>query len=106
MHDDANKSPNIREPDGHSACCGHQSAFASVKIEITEELFDIGETLFFTNNGWSGMVKVKSLSLDETNVLRIVVTNGDGEEIVTTHQPFKIRTGAQFAAVVNLLLHQ
>ena len=61
MDDNANEDPSIHERDKHSVCCGHQSAFASVKVEITSELFDIGETLFFTNNGWSGMVKVKPL---------------------------------------------
>ena len=57
-----------------------------MKVEITSELFDIGETFFFTNNGWSGMVKVKCFSLDEINVLRIVVTNSDGDEIITTKE--------------------
>ena len=58
MHDDANESPTIQDPDRRSVCCGHQSDFTSVKVEITEELFDIGETFFFTNNSWSNMVKV------------------------------------------------
>ena len=48
------------------------------------ELFDIGETIFFTNNGWSGLIKVKSFSLDKTNVLRIIVTNSNGDDIITT----------------------
>ena len=50
------------------------------------ELFDIGETIFFTNNGWSGLVKVKSFSLDRTNVLRIIVTNSNGDDIITTKE--------------------
>ena len=86
MNDDANKNPSIHEHDKYSACCSHQSTFASSKDDITSELFDIGETLFFTNNGWSGMVKEKSFSLDKTNVLRIVLTNSNGDDITTTKE--------------------
>ena len=54
------------------------------------ELFDIGETLFFTNDGWSGLVKVKYFSLDETNVLRIVVTNNNGYDIITNKEYLRL----------------
>ena len=60
--------------------------FASSKDDITSELFYIGETIFFTNNGWSGLVKVKSFSLDKTNVLRIIVTNSNGDDIIATKE--------------------
>ena len=60
--------------------------FASSQYDITSELFDIVETIFFTNDGWSGLVKVKSFSLDETNVLRIVVTNSNEDDIITTKE--------------------
>ena len=65
MHDNANKIPSVHEHDRHSACCSHQSAFASSKDEITSELFDIGKTLFYTNNGWPDKVKVNHFSLDK-----------------------------------------
>ena len=67
-------------------CCDCQSAFTSSKDVIKTELFDIGETLFFTNDGWSGLVKVKSLYFDESNVLRIVVSNSNGKDIITTKE--------------------
>ena len=86
MDEDDNDDPHANKHDEHSTCCGCQSAFTSSKDDILSELFDIGETLFFTNDGWSGLVKVKSVSLDEANVLRIVVTNSNGDDIVTTKE--------------------
>ena len=84
MDDDNNNDPHTHKHDEHSTCCGCQSVFASSQDDITSELFDIGETLFFTNDGWSGLVKVKYFSLDETNFLRILVTNINGGGIITT----------------------
>ena len=86
MDDDCNDYPHATKHDEHSTRCGCQSVFASSQDDITSELFDIGETLFFTNNGWSGLVKVKSFSLDKTNVLRIIVKNSNGEDIITTKE--------------------
>ena len=43
--------------------------------DIVSEFSKIGETLFLTNDGWSGIVQVKYFSLEETNILKIVVTN-------------------------------
>ena len=84
MDDDYNDDPHATKHEEHSTRCGCQSVFASSQDDITSELFDIGETLFFTNNGWSGLVKVKYFSLDKTNVLRIIVTNSNGDDIITT----------------------
>ena len=70
----------------YSTRYGCRSVFASSQDDITSELFDIGETLFFTNDGWSGLVKVKYFSLDKTNVLRIIVTNSNGDDIITTKE--------------------
>ena len=60
--------------------------FASSQDDIASELFDIGETLFFTNNRWSGLVKVKYFSVDKTNVLRIIMSNSNGDDIITTKE--------------------
>ena len=65
-------------------CSDYQSAFTSSKEVIKTELFDIGETIFYTNDGWSGLVKVKYLYLDGSNVLRIVVTNSNRKDMTTT----------------------
>ena len=86
MDDDYNDDPHTHKHDEHSTRCGCQSVFASSQYDITSELFDIGETLFFTNDGWSGLVKVKYFSLDETNFLRIIVTNSNGDDIITTKE--------------------
>ena len=60
MYDDYNDDPYATKHEEHSTRFGCQSVFASSQYDITSELFDIGETIFFTNNGWSGLVKVKS----------------------------------------------
>ena len=86
MDDDYNDDPHAIKHEEHSTRCGCQSVFASSQDYIISELFDIGETLFFTNNGWSGLVKVKSFSLDKTNVLRIIVTNSNGDDIIITKE--------------------
>ena len=68
-------------------CCHGKSAFAtSQNDDIVSEFFEIGESLFLTNYGWSGLVKVKYFSLDESNILKIVVKNTNRENIVTTKE--------------------
>ena len=59
-------------------------------------LFDIEETLFFTNDGWSVLVNVKSFSVDETNVLRIIVTNSNGDDITTTKEHLLLPNNPDF----------
>ena len=84
MDDDYNDDPHATKHEENLTRSGCQSVFASSQDDITSELFNIGETLFFTNNGWSGLVKVKYFSLDKTNVLRIIVSNSNGDDIITT----------------------
>ena len=59
MDDKYNDDPHATKHEEHTTRCGYQYVFASSQDEIMLEIFDIGETLFFTNNGWSGLVKVK-----------------------------------------------
>ena len=63
-----------------------KAVFATFQNYIISEFFEIGETLFLTNDGWSGLVKVKYFSLDEANILKIVVTNTNGHNIFTTKE--------------------
>ena len=86
MDDDYNDDPHATKHDEHSTRCGCQSVFVSSQDDIMSELLDIGETVFFTNNGWSGLVKVKYFSLEKTNVLRNIVTNINGDDIITTKE--------------------
>ena len=53
---------------------------------MTTELFDVGETVFFSKDGYSTFVKIKSFQLDDSNVLHFTVTSSDGTEIVTTRE--------------------
>ena len=85
MDDDYNDDMKTHKHDGHSTCCGCQSVFTSSQDDITSELFDIGETRFFTNYGWSGLVKV-IFFLWTKNILRIIVTNSNGDDIITTKE--------------------
>ena len=86
MDDDYNDDPHATKHEVHSTRCGCQSMFASSQDDIMSELFDIGETIFFTNNGWSGLVKVKLFSLEKTHALRNNVTNSNGDDIITTKE--------------------
>ena len=86
MDDNYKDDPHATKHDDHSTRCGFQTIFASSQDDITSELSDIGETLFFVNNGWSGLVKVKYFSLDEKKVPRIIVTNSNGDYIITTKE--------------------
>ena len=52
MDDDYNNDPHTHKHDEHSTRCGCEYVFASSQDDITSELFDIGESLVFTNNGW------------------------------------------------------
>ena len=65
MDDDYNDDLHANKYEEHPTFFGCQYVLASSQDDITSELFDIGETLFFTNNGWSGLVKVKSFSLEK-----------------------------------------
>ena len=70
----------------HLRCCHGNSAFVTSQNDIVSEFFEIGNTLFCTNDGWCGLVKVKSFSLDKANILKIVVKNTNGYNIVATRE--------------------
>ena len=57
---------------------------AAYATNIQSSNFEVGETLFHTRDGWSGLVKVKTLHTDEGGVLRITVRTSANEEIQTT----------------------
>ena len=63
--DDDKKDLSTEKLGEHSKCCHGKSALAtSQNNDIVSDFFETGETLFLTNYGWSGLVKVKSFSLD------------------------------------------
>ena len=71
--------------DGTDSSCPHAHATTFEETPDTVlELFEIGETLYYTNTGWSGLVKVKSFELDDKGVLRFVVTSLASEEDIKT----------------------
>ena len=90
MDDNYNDDLHATKHEEQSTRCGCQYVFVSSQDDITSEIFYIVETLFFTNNGWSGLVKVKSFSLDKTIVLRIIVTNSYGDDIITTKEHLRL----------------
>ena len=84
---------NVKSHSKHSCCfikfdddCVRDSESHVLTTDVKQELFEVGETLFYAKEGWSGLVKVKSLALDENGVLRIVVMNSNGEDITTTRE--------------------
>ena len=62
-----------------------KNAFAT-EANISRELFDVGETLVYSKEGFTSLVKVKSLHLDSSNVLRISVEMQDGKCVETTRE--------------------
>ena len=64
MDYDYNNDLHTHKYDDHSTRCGCQSVFVSSQDDITSEIFDSEETIFFTNDEWSGLIKEKSFSLD------------------------------------------
>ena len=59
----------------HSKCCHGKSAFVTSQNDIVSEFFEIGETLFLTNDRWSGLVKIRYFYLDEVKILKICHNN-------------------------------
>ena len=57
---------------------------AACATDVKQELFEEGETLFCAVDGWTGLASVKSISIDDTGVLRFVVTDANGKDITTT----------------------
>ena len=82
--DDDNEDHCTGKIGEHSKCCHENSAFATSQNDIVSEFFEIGKTLFLTNDGWSGLVKGIFFSLDEANILRMFVKNTNRDNIVTT----------------------
>lgn len=66
-----------------SSChCAHAHA-----SDLTNhETFDVGETLFYTKDGFSTLVKVHKLKFDQDNILRITVTTPNGNHLETTKE--------------------
>ena len=63
--------------------CSFVTDPASSATDVVQESFEEGGTLFFVTDGWSGLVKVKSIYLDDSNLLRFVVTDSIDNHIVT-----------------------
>ena len=92
--DDDNKYLCTDKLGEQSKCCHGKSTFATSHNDIVSEFFEIGTILFLTNDGWSGLVKVKYFSLDEANILKIVVTNTNGENISTNKEHIRSQYNA------------
>ena len=66
MDADDDKEDHCTDKHGeHLKCCHRKSTFATYHNDIVSDFFEIGETLFLTNDGLFGLVKVKYFSLDE-----------------------------------------
>ncbi|KAL7542834.1 hypothetical protein ACHAWF_007261 [Thalassiosira exigua] len=70
--------------DDDSGCCHH--ACATSRQSLSTELFEVGETLFYSKNGYNTLVKVIALELDDYLVLRFRVAQVNGDEFVTTRE--------------------
>ena len=88
MDDDVGEPTMSKSDDNDEVTCHHAHTNMvephSESAETVLELFEIGETLYYVNNGWSGLVKVKSFKLDENGIIRFVVTSIASEEDIET----------------------
>ena len=85
--DDDNEDPTLSRTQCNDNTCRHHHAHASDASDTVLELFEIGETLYYANDGWSGLVKVKSFEFDKDGILRFVVTSiASDEDIETTSE--------------------
>ena len=83
---DYNKD-NCTDKLGENSKCFHgKSAFATYQNDIVSYFLEFVKNLFLANDGRSGLVKVKYFSLDEANILKIVVKNTTGENIFPTKE--------------------
>ena len=84
-------------------CKGCPESCTACATDIVSEEFDIGETLFYTKEGWSGLVKVKTLFMDKDNVLRFVVADSNGKEITTTRENLRAPTNPDIGWIPTTL---
>ena len=65
--------------------CGHSHAHGTFK-DLKTEVFEVGETLIYSKNGYTSFVKVKAIELDDNNVLQLRVVQQNNEELLTTKE--------------------
>ncbi len=63
-------------------CCAH----AHSTCEIKTEPFEVDKTLVYSKNGYTLMVKVRSVDLDSENVMKLKVVDASGREFTTTRE--------------------
>ena len=77
------KLPACTKCDGCESCTASNESIVCA-TDIKQEVFEEGETLFYTKKGWSGLVNVKSIFIDNDYVLRFIMTDSNYEEIIIT----------------------
>ena len=55
-------------------------------LDIKTELFEVGETLFYSKDGYSTLVKITAINLDKDNLLRFSVIAANGDKHITTRE--------------------
>ena len=84
--DDDNEDHCTGKIGEHLKSYHNKSALARSHNDIVSDFLEIGETLFLTDDGWSGFDKVKPFSLNEEKILKIVLTNTNWDNIITTKE--------------------
>ncbi len=64
--------------------CKH--AHTTENIELKTELFEGGETLVYTKDGYPSYVKVTAVELNDDKVLQIRLSEKGGDDFVTTRE--------------------
>ena len=58
-------------------------------LELSDDIFHVGETLLYSKEGHTVYVRIESVQLDEDSVLRFKVKPADGESFLTTREFLK-----------------
>ena len=59
------------------------------KLELSDDMFHVGETLLYTNAGHTTYVRIEKIFLDDDRVLRFVVRTRDDKKIETTKESLR-----------------
>ena len=79
------KLPSCTNCAGCESCTVSNDSIAC-STDIKQETFEEGEILFYTKDGWTGLVKVNSIFIDEDKILRFILIDSNDEGITTTRE--------------------
>ena len=82
-----NHSCCFTDLDGESTdgSCTSCDSFA-LSSDLQMEAYEVGETIFYSKDGFSTLAKITAITLDKNNVLRYSLRTSGGDEVSTTRE--------------------